>query len=318
MAKAHSQIDSPFRGSVLARLDGRGRVTLPTFIRATAERFGHRSVFLAEHESEPCIVGFGNPEIDQPYTAAEILSMKEGGGPSSRPRRFTSSETTPWDASGRIVLNAVFRESASIKDAILFLGVGDFFEMWSPTVAARSDEEDLRDLARRYLQDARPRRQQAIPSSGWTGRFSPAEHARFVRILVPEAQISLRQIIAAYEDKLDNAPPEPLDAKQLQALRRLHAELGALLEACDSGHPLAAALTRIRKLSTGMWGIGQRSQRLLLRSAPALATSVPASFALIKILELMLGGFEPLGRAGVAAAVTGGILKFGARESEKD
>ncbi|HVQ10104.1 MAG TPA: hypothetical protein VMS43_16895 [Allosphingosinicella sp.] len=317
-ATAHSQTDSLYRGSALAHLDSKARVTLPAFVRAVSETAsGIRRVFLTQHQSKPCIVGFIDPDLYEPYTSPEVLSIKEGGGPRLRRGRITEAERTQLDKLGRIVLPGMFRSSAELEDAILFVGSGKTFEMWSPKVASRSGDEGLRDLAALHRQGARQRRPM-VAASGWTGRFSPGDRARFIRNLVPEAEIALRQIIAAYEDKLDNAPPEPLDAMQLQALRQLHAELGALLEALDGAHPIEGALARIGKLSKGMWAIGKRSQRLLLRSTPALASSVPASFALIKILELMLGGLQPVGRAAVAAAVTGGLLKFGAKESRKN
>ena len=312
--KTRPQSGTLYRGYAIAPLDKRGQVTLPLFVRTVSEtNFGIRSVYLTRHESEPCIVGFGNSELYQPFSRAEVLSMKEGGGPSFLSGRFAVAETVQWNRRGRIILSRLLQTSAGIEDEILFVGTGNVFEMWSPAVALQSKDQGLRSMAIHHARDGRGQKPK-VRSAGWTGQFSPADHARFVRSLVPEATSALEQIIASYEVKLDNFPPEPLDAEQLAILRQLHSELGALLQAIDDGRPMAAALARIRKLSRGMWAIGRRSQRLLLRSSPALAASVPASFALIKILELMLGYFEPLGRAGVAAAVTGGILKFGVKE----
>lgn len=300
-----------YRGSALLPLDAQGRVTVPTFLRVVAEKASEsRALVLRRHPTKACIEGLRSMRVEA--DEVERLRHQDEEGHFARTRQlFATTESVPWDREGRIVLPALLRGVARIEDRILFVGCETTFEMWNPAVAMSEGDEELRALADSHL--GGDRAGPAVPASGWTGRFTAAERTMFVKALIPDALAALDQIIAGYEHNLHNRPPEPLEREALQSLRRLHAELGILLDVLDSPLAADAVLKRIRKLATGLWTFAVDGSQLLVAGTPALLLSVPASYGLIKLLELIFGAFGPDGDAAVAAAVAGGFLTLGKR-----
>ena len=45
---------------------------------------------------------------------------------------FGTGEELPFDASGRFILPAFYRETAGLTDLAFFIGIGERFEIWNP------------------------------------------------------------------------------------------------------------------------------------------------------------------------------------------
>src|SRR5215218_10139845 len=119
-------LDHLFQGSALNAVDGKGRVSIPSFLRTVIERRGDaRTVVLAKHENFPCLMA------------------------------FDATEEVPYDSSGRILFPPMMRRKGQIGDLALFLGTGETFQVWNPQLLLDDPRipEDLKDIARYRLEE---------------------------------------------------------------------------------------------------------------------------------------------------------------------
>jgi MraZ protein len=155
------QIEHFFGGSALCEVDGKGRVALPRFVRDIVERrSGDSAVVIGAHGRDTCLTGYDRSFRKAVFTDAErrrIAGEASGGDEGAhhgRARRaFGLTEETEYDRKGRIVLPAMMRRMGRIEGLALFVGTGGDFEIWNPELAAESDDESLRALARYRLDD---------------------------------------------------------------------------------------------------------------------------------------------------------------------
>ncbi len=153
-----------YQGYGLQGVDEKGRVSIPAALRAVVEgnspsKEGKdaRTVIIAAHETEQCLVGY-----DALYTQQlqrEVLARAAAAPDPTAPRNWTAnrlnfgmSEPLPFDASGRFVLQGYPKAHAQIGKFALFIGLGDVFEIWNPQtlVDAPDAPAQLKSLAR-YL-----------------------------------------------------------------------------------------------------------------------------------------------------------------------
>ena len=68
---------------------------------------------------------------------------------------FAATEEVPYDSSGRIVLPPMMRRKGEIEDLALFLGAGETFQIWNPTLFLDDPTipEDMKDIARFRLEE---------------------------------------------------------------------------------------------------------------------------------------------------------------------
>ena len=69
---------------------------------------------------------------------------------------FGATEEVPYDSSsGRIILPPMMRRKGGIEDLALFIGVGETFQIWNPTLflADTNIPEDMKDIARFRLEE---------------------------------------------------------------------------------------------------------------------------------------------------------------------
>ena len=68
---------------------------------------------------------------------------------------FAATEEVPYDSSGRIVLPPMMRRKGGIEDLALFLGAGETFQIWNPSLFLKDDRvpEDMKDIARYRLEE---------------------------------------------------------------------------------------------------------------------------------------------------------------------
>ena len=152
-----------FQGSALNGVDAKGRVSVPAFLRQVIERRGDtRTIVLAKHEHFPALSAYDPAYAAQKHVKLERLLEKEETAPDAElayQRRtlmaFGASEEVPYDSSGRIVLPPMMRRKGGIKDLALFIGAGETFHIWNPTLflADANVPEDLKDIARFRLEE---------------------------------------------------------------------------------------------------------------------------------------------------------------------
>ena len=152
-----------FQGSALNAVDAKGRVSVPAFLRSVIERRGDaRTIVLAKHEAFPCLSAYDPAYAALKHSKLERLFEKQEGDPDAaldyqqrNLMAFAATEEVPYDSSGRIVLPPMMRRKGGIDDLALFLGAGETFQVWNPSLflAEPTVPDDLKDIARFRLEE---------------------------------------------------------------------------------------------------------------------------------------------------------------------
>jgi MraZ protein len=155
------EVDDFFQGSALNAVDGKGRLSVPAFVRSVIERRSDaRAIVVGAHEIAPCLTAYGRNYARNLWTELERrrLAEEDRGGTLdehyARARRtFGTAEDVPYDPSGRIVLPPVLRRRGRIEDLALFVGVGGVVEIWNPRIALVEGDSDLKEIAAWRLEE---------------------------------------------------------------------------------------------------------------------------------------------------------------------
>ncbi|WP_344708191.1 division/cell wall cluster transcriptional repressor MraZ [Sphingomonas humi] len=136
---------------------------MPAFLRSVIERRGDaRTIVLAKHETFACLSAYDPAYAALKHSKIERLlekSEQEEGAQLAYQQRnllaFAVSEEVPYDSTGRILLPAMMRRKGGISDLVLFLGVGETFQIWNPETLLGDDRipEDLKDVCRYRLEE---------------------------------------------------------------------------------------------------------------------------------------------------------------------
>ena len=152
-----------FQGSALNAVDAKGRVSVPAFLRGVIERRGDaRTIVLAKHDSFPALSAYDPAYAALMHAKLERLLEKEETSATAQLEyqqrnlmAFAASEEVPYDSSGRIVLPPMMRRKGGIEELALFLGTGETFQIWNPSLFLKDDRvpEDMKDIARYRLEE---------------------------------------------------------------------------------------------------------------------------------------------------------------------
>ena len=152
-----------FQGSALNSVDAKGRVSVPAFLRAVIERRGDaRTIVLAKHDQFQALSAYDPAYAALKHSKLERLLEKQETDPASElehARRtmmaFGATEEVPYDSSGRVIIPPMMRRKSAIEDLALFIGVGETFQLWNPTLflADKNIPEDMKDIARFRLEE---------------------------------------------------------------------------------------------------------------------------------------------------------------------
>ena len=156
-------LDHLFQGSALNAVDGKGRVSIPSFLRSFIERRGDaKTIVLAKHQNFPCLSAYDPAYAALKHAKLERLLEKEETGPDAQLdyeqrnlMAFAATEEVPYDSSGRIVFPPMMRRKGQIGELALFLGTGETFQIWNPQLLLDEKRipEDLKDIARFRLEE---------------------------------------------------------------------------------------------------------------------------------------------------------------------
>ncbi len=127
--------EQSFLGMTLNAIDAKNRVSVPAAIREVLGLRGDaRSVVLAPAERADCLVGY-----DPGYTAkkeAELDARFAGNFTDERDdvfrMTFGGAEQVTIDDNGRIIVSASLKDVGEIDRLALFVGAGQYFEVWNP------------------------------------------------------------------------------------------------------------------------------------------------------------------------------------------
>ncbi len=121
-----------FLGNIEAKLDVKGRVFVPAAYRRSLEKEGCSSLILRLDKVSKCVKIY--PECEWNRIDGEFKSKLNLWDKNDLLlyRMFTSMvEPVELDASGRILLQKGYIESIGATTDVLFVGVGNYFEVWN-------------------------------------------------------------------------------------------------------------------------------------------------------------------------------------------
>ena len=152
-----------FQGSALNAVDAKGRVSVPAFLRQVIERRGDaRTIVLAKHDHFQALSAYDPGHATLKHNKLERLLEKQETDPAAEmehARRtmmaFGATEEVPYDSSGRVIIPAIMRRQSGIEDLALFIGVGETFQLWNPTLVLADPTlpDDMKEIARFRLEE---------------------------------------------------------------------------------------------------------------------------------------------------------------------
>lgn len=152
-----------FAGYGLNAIDAKGRVAIPSCLRAAIEaNSAGRTLVLAKHPNDPCLIGYDREwlKVLDGRLDAQESQVRSSGGEfdyyTINRTAFGAVEEVPYDASGRFILPPFARKRAQLDDLAFFFGARHFFEIWNPAVLAAhpNAHPDAREAAQ-FLIDER-------------------------------------------------------------------------------------------------------------------------------------------------------------------
>ncbi len=121
-----------FRGANYIKVDGKGRVALPTRLReAIAQRSAGNLVVTVSHTYEPCLVLY--PLDEWELAEAKVNALPSFKAQHQELKRFFIGYATDvqLDKTGRVLLPPTLREFAQVEKGVYLVGQGQKFEIWS-------------------------------------------------------------------------------------------------------------------------------------------------------------------------------------------
>lgn len=116
-----------FLGRFDHNIDEKGRLTIPARYRVELEN----GAYLTQGFDNNLIV-LPAPAFEQIYSHVNEMSMTDPIARQLKRFFFASAATCDFDRAGRMLLPQFLRDLAVLTNAAVIIGVGDYFEVWSP------------------------------------------------------------------------------------------------------------------------------------------------------------------------------------------
>ena len=121
-----------FVSHVTAKLDAKGRVSIPAAFRAVLARDGFEGLYLHPSLDAPALDCGGHGLLRQIDALMAALPLYSEERDSFSTALFGASEILKLDGEGRIVLTARLKEATGIASEVAFVGQGQKFQIWEP------------------------------------------------------------------------------------------------------------------------------------------------------------------------------------------
>ena len=121
-----------FVANITARLDSKGRASIPAPFRSVLARDGFEGLYCTPALDRPAIDAGGHALI------SEIEALSGRFAPYSEQRErlalslYGTSETLKIDGEGRVQLSESLKRHAGIADTVAFVGLGHKIQIWEP------------------------------------------------------------------------------------------------------------------------------------------------------------------------------------------
>jgi len=129
-------VATSYKGLSVNKVDGKGRVSVPSGFRDVAQvRMPQsRELLIAVNAEARCLDGY-----DATYTDKQQAALAQEFGDSQSPERdrkalamFGLVHPVSFDETGRIVIPELYLKVAGIKGHAAFIAAGDKFQIWNP------------------------------------------------------------------------------------------------------------------------------------------------------------------------------------------
>ena len=134
-----------FFGQQMSRLDAKGRVSIPASFRQTLRDRGMAQdapkLILRCHHQYDCGQGQSAADFDVEFAQIQALPKFSAERNAMSKALLSTAQLVPIDREGRVVLPDAVLQKAKITDAVLFVGMGEAFEIWEPEAYARAEAE---------------------------------------------------------------------------------------------------------------------------------------------------------------------------------
>jgi MraZ protein len=136
-----------FLGRYEHTIDDKGRIIIPARFREllvngayVTQGFDHNLIVLPA------------PSFEQIYHHINEMSMTDPTARQLKRFIFSNAERCNFDRAGRMLLPQFLREAAQLEGTTILVGVGDYFEIWSPQNWSKQNEllQDTDATAQRF------------------------------------------------------------------------------------------------------------------------------------------------------------------------
>lgn len=124
-----------FLGRYEHTIDEKGRITIPVRFREllaygayVTQGFDHNLMVLP------------SPSFEKMYAHFDQMSMTDPTARQLRRYLFSNAAQVEFDRAGRMLLPQFLRDLAGLESAAILVGVGEYFEIWSPQLWAQQNE----------------------------------------------------------------------------------------------------------------------------------------------------------------------------------
>jgi len=122
-----NQVEHMFLGRYEHNIDEKGRLTIPARYREALEN-GAYIIQGFDHN----LMVLDAPSFEKIYEHVNQMSMTDPAARQLKRLIFSSAERIDIDRAGRMLLPQFLREIAKLDSTAIVIGVGDYFEIWSP------------------------------------------------------------------------------------------------------------------------------------------------------------------------------------------
>ena len=137
-----------FFGEYQHNVDKKGRAFIPSKFR---DELGESFIMCRSIDSRPCLRLYST---EQWQVLDEKLRALPAEASDFKLKIYSSATTLECDAQGRILIPAKLREFAQLQGEACFIGMSDFFEVWSPENWTADDtactEDRMDEIAAEY------------------------------------------------------------------------------------------------------------------------------------------------------------------------
>ncbi|HSF80139.1 MAG TPA: division/cell wall cluster transcriptional repressor MraZ [Anaerolineales bacterium] len=116
-----------FLGQYQHNLDSKGRLTIPSRYRDMLEQGAYITQGFDTNLMVWTVTAF-----ETIYKGVNRVSITDPNSRLLRRLIFANGEKVDVDKAGRILIPQFLRQSASLDGEVVIVGVGDYFEIWSP------------------------------------------------------------------------------------------------------------------------------------------------------------------------------------------